>query len=285
MRLAVLRRDQEQEPPLVRDGSLRQSRQAEAFRPSARAMRRGSRCVAASAGARSCARELETDQARLCRMALPALSPRDATVTILGQREDADGRGVAVDFTRWPQAARRIRAECRFRAPGRPLRSDDSSSSTSTASRSGDTQPLFPHPLLARDARGARRRSRAARRHRRAAAAVAAAAYALQQAINGLPLDGGLCAAGGRLFAGLRPGRPHQSRLRRAGGGGRLWRGVRRGADGSARRRPICSPSPACSASRSRRAGASPRAAGCSAAAARHRPDRAGRDDRACCFS
>ena len=32
MRLAVLRRHQEQEPPLVRDGGLRQSRQAEALR-------------------------------------------------------------------------------------------------------------------------------------------------------------------------------------------------------------------------------------------------------------
>ena len=41
-----------------------------------------------------CSPVLETDQARLCRMALPALSEPDAKLTIVRQRESADGRGV-----------------------------------------------------------------------------------------------------------------------------------------------------------------------------------------------
>ena len=73
----------------------------------------------------SCARELETDQARLCRMALPALSPRDAEVAILGQSEDADGRGVAVYFADRRAARRRATAHCRFKFPGRPLHSNE----------------------------------------------------------------------------------------------------------------------------------------------------------------
>ena len=72
----------------------------------------------------SCARELETDQARLCRMALPALSARDADVAILGQSEDADGRGVAVDFAS-PRGAPPRTAHCRFKFPGRPLHSNE----------------------------------------------------------------------------------------------------------------------------------------------------------------
>ena len=72
----------------------------------------------------SCAQVLETDQARLCRMALPALSPRDAAVSILSQKEDADGRGVAIGYRERPGDVRR-EAHCRFRLPGRPLHSSE----------------------------------------------------------------------------------------------------------------------------------------------------------------
>ena len=71
-----------------------------------------------------CARELETDQARLCRMALPALSRGDAAVAILRQTEDADGRGVALAYRETPGARERA-AHCRFRRPGRPLHSSE----------------------------------------------------------------------------------------------------------------------------------------------------------------
>jgi branched-chain amino acid transport system permease protein len=68
----------------------------------------------------SCARELETDQARLCRMAAPALSPPDAHVDIVAQSEDEDGRGVRVSFRANEEPHE---AHCRFVHAGRPLRS------------------------------------------------------------------------------------------------------------------------------------------------------------------
>jgi branched-chain amino acid transport system permease protein len=72
----------------------------------------------------SCSQALETDQARLCRMALPALSPRDAAVSIVSQSEDADGRGVIVAY-RERAGGRRREEHCRFRQPGRPLHSNE----------------------------------------------------------------------------------------------------------------------------------------------------------------
>jgi hypothetical protein len=39
-----------------------------------------------------CSPVLETDQARLCRMALPALMPQEARIAILAQAPDPDGR-------------------------------------------------------------------------------------------------------------------------------------------------------------------------------------------------
>jgi branched-chain amino acid transport system permease protein len=84
-----------------------------------------------------CAAPLETDQARLCRMTLPALSPPDARLSIGLQQEDADGRGLVVEYTSAsnnedePHIAR-----CRFREPGRPLHSQD------LAAVSVDGEPL-----------------------------------------------------------------------------------------------------------------------------------------------
>ena len=71
-----------------------------------------------------CARELETDQARLCRMALPALLAPDAVPLIETQREDDDGRGLDLTFRARADAA--LQSEhCRFRRPGRPLHSTE----------------------------------------------------------------------------------------------------------------------------------------------------------------
>ena len=53
----------------------------------------------AAATLAGCSPALETDQARLCRMALPALMPQDARIAILAQTPDADGRGLSVAFT------------------------------------------------------------------------------------------------------------------------------------------------------------------------------------------
>ena len=83
--------------------------------------------LAALLGIAGCSPWLETDQARLCRMALPALAEPDARLTIVRQQESADGRGVQVDYlVRDPGGVDAAhRAQCRFRAPGRPLRSSE----------------------------------------------------------------------------------------------------------------------------------------------------------------
>ena len=53
----------------------------------------------AAATLAGCSPVLETDQARLCRMALPALIPQEARIAILTQAPDTDGRGLSVAFT------------------------------------------------------------------------------------------------------------------------------------------------------------------------------------------
>jgi branched-chain amino acid transport system permease protein len=72
----------------------------------------------------SCAHELETDQARLCRMALPALAPPEAVVSVRSQSEDADGRGVVIAYADAPEGPDHT-AHCRYLRPGRPLHSTD----------------------------------------------------------------------------------------------------------------------------------------------------------------
>ena len=153
-----------------------------------------------------CARLVETDQARLCRMALPALSPPEATITVLSQREDPDDRGLKVVYRIGSTEANRVHlAACRFRQPGRPLRSDE------LISLSVDGEPLSAVNLYflirfwlatpeARDADPAPLGDVAAlpRLPR-------PVAYALQQGLNGLPLAAiyALLAAAYSLVYGL----------------------------------------------------------------------------------
>jgi branched-chain amino acid transport system permease protein len=87
-------------------------------------MRRFAVLVLLALALASCARELETDQARLCRMALPALSPPEAAIAVDAQSEDDDGRGVRVAFRDAPDGQAH-EARCRFEHPGRPLRSGE----------------------------------------------------------------------------------------------------------------------------------------------------------------
>ena len=154
-----------------------------------------------------CSPALETDQARLCRMALPALMPEASRIAIVAQRPDADGRGLSVAFTaRTPgEEPRDHLAACRFREPGRPNESRDLVSVTldgrsvsearlyvlirywlaTPEGRAADPAPLgdvsalplVPHPL----------------------------AYGLQMALDGLPLAAiyGLLAAAYSLIYGL----------------------------------------------------------------------------------
>jgi len=154
-----------------------------------------------------CSAVLETDQARLCRMALPALSAPDARLTIEGQREQADGRGVEIDFASQSpgREAETHRALCRFKSPGRPLRSDELQAVSidgvglsdvsrlflvrfwlaTPEGRAADPSPLGDLAALPELAPGA--------------------AYMLQQAINGVPLAAiyALLAAAYSLVYGL----------------------------------------------------------------------------------
>jgi branched-chain amino acid transport system permease protein len=86
----------------------------------------------AAATLAGCSPALETDQARLCRMALPALMPQEARIAILAQKPDADGRGLSVAFTArmLDEGPRAHVASCRFREPGRPNESRDLASLT-----------------------------------------------------------------------------------------------------------------------------------------------------------
>ena len=71
----------------------------------------------AAATLAGCSPVLETDQARLCRMALPALMPQEARIVILAQAPDADGRGLNVVFTAETlgEEPQNHLAACRFR--------------------------------------------------------------------------------------------------------------------------------------------------------------------------
>ncbi len=154
-----------------------------------------------------CSPALETDQARLCRMALPALMPQGARIAILTQKPDADGRGLSIAFTtETPDAEpQRHAAACRFREPGRPRESRDLTSLTLDSRPLSDTELLFlirywlatpegrsadPAPLG--DLAGLPKLPRGL-------------AYGLQMALDGLPLSAiyALLAAAYSLIYGL----------------------------------------------------------------------------------
>jgi branched-chain amino acid transport system permease protein len=147
---------------------------------------------------------VETDQARLCRMALPALAPADAKIRIQAESEHDDRKGVNVDFALTPEGAPH-RAVCRFRNAGRPNRSEEMTALTIDGEMLDETHRYFltrfwlatpearaadPSPLG--DVKALPEMS-------------FPAAYALQQAINGLPLAAtyALLAAAYSLIYGL----------------------------------------------------------------------------------
>ncbi len=154
-----------------------------------------------------CSPTLETDQARLCRMALPALIPEGEHITIKSQRPDADGRGLVVAFTAGSSREEPTPhvAACRFREPGRPSQSRDLVSLTLDGTPLSDAQLYFlvrywlataegqaadPAPLG--DLNGTLQLSRNL-------------AYGLQMALDGLPLSAiyALLAAAYSLVYGL----------------------------------------------------------------------------------
>jgi branched-chain amino acid transport system permease protein len=137
-----------------------------------------------------CSPVLETDQARLCRMALPALLPQEARIAIMAQAPDVDGRGLSVAFTAQTpgEEPKNHLAACRFRDPGRPRESRDLTSLTLDGQPVSETRLFLlirywlatpegraadPAPLGDLSALPAVRRP---------------IAYGLQMALDGLPL-------------------------------------------------------------------------------------------------
>ncbi len=154
-----------------------------------------------------CATLLETDQARLCRMALPAVEDRDATIQIVSQTAFADGRGLRVDYLAAPPGER-LRphfAECRFIAPGRPRRSQDLTSIVTDRGRLGDYQlaTLIRFWLATPEARAADPSPLAGAET--VWSAPLPVVYGVQQAVNGMPLAAiyALLAAAYSLVYGL----------------------------------------------------------------------------------
>jgi branched-chain amino acid transport system permease protein len=73
-----------------------------------------------------CEAIVETDQARLCRIALPALWPEADRFLNLKETEFADGRGLRIDFSTEPSSVEaNPYIACHFNAPGRPRRAED----------------------------------------------------------------------------------------------------------------------------------------------------------------
>jgi len=154
-----------------------------------------------------CATLLETDQARLCRMTLPAIEDADAKIRIVRQTAFADGRGLRVDYLSGlaDETLKPHYAECRFRAPGRPRRSQDLISVATDRGPLGDYQlaTLIRFWLATPEARAADPSPLAGAES--ALSAPMPLAYGLQQAVNGLPLAAiyALLAAAYSLVYGL----------------------------------------------------------------------------------
>lgn len=143
-------------------------------------------CLVLLAG---CARLLETDQARLCRMALPAIGDVNATIRILRQTPFDDGRGLRVDYLAGApgQALAPHFAECRFLAPGRPRKSQDLISLVTDRGPLGDFQlaMLIRFWLATPEGRAADPLPLAGAES--VWSAPMPLAYGLQQAVNGMP--------------------------------------------------------------------------------------------------
>jgi branched-chain amino acid transport system permease protein len=154
-----------------------------------------------------CATLLETDQARLCRMALPAIEDPDASIRILRQSPFEDGRGLRVDYSAAAPGGAPIRhfAECRFREPGRPRKSQDLVSIQTDRGPLGEYQlaTLIRFWLATPEGRAADPQPLA--RAETVWAAPMPVTYAAQQAVNGLPLAAiyALLAAAYSLVYGL----------------------------------------------------------------------------------
>jgi len=154
-----------------------------------------------------CSPTVETDQARLCRMALPALMPQEARIAILKQEADPDGRGLRVAFTAEAPGGepRNHLAACRFRMAGRPRESRDLTSLTLDGLALSETQLLFLIRYWLATPEGRASDPAPIGDVSALPQAPHALAYGLQMALDGLPLASvyALLAAAYSLIYGL----------------------------------------------------------------------------------
>ena len=154
-----------------------------------------------------CSAALETDQARLCRMALPALMPEGAEFVIVSQRPDPDSRGLTVEFTaaspgeKWEPHT----ATCRFRQPGRPRESRDLVSMTLDGAPLSGPQLYFLIRYWLATPEGRAADPAPLGRFSGVPELPRGVAYGLQMALDGLPLSAiyALLAAAYSLIYGL----------------------------------------------------------------------------------
>jgi branched-chain amino acid transport system permease protein len=160
--------------------------------------------VAALAG---CSPVVETDQARLCRMALPALMPEAARIAIQAQRPDPDGRGLSVAFAAETpgEAPKTHLAACRFREPGRPRASSHLVSLTLDGRAIPDTRLFFLIRYWLATPEGRAADPAPLGDVSRLPVVAHGLAYGLQMALDGLPLAStyALLAAAYSLIYGL----------------------------------------------------------------------------------
>ena len=161
----------------------------------------------AAATLAGCSPTVETDQARLCRMALPALMPEEARIAILNQEADADGRGLRLAFTAEAPGGepQNHLAACRFREPGRPRESRDLTSLTLDGQALSETQLFFLIRYWLATPEGRAADPAPIGDVSALPQAPHAIAYGLQMALDGLPLASiyALLAAAYSLIYGL----------------------------------------------------------------------------------
>ncbi len=154
-----------------------------------------------------CSPALETDQARLCRMALPALIADDAVIAVLAQTPDADGRGLTVEFaaTAPGEAPERHVVSCRFRERGRPRESRDLAELSLDGDAIGEARLFALHRYWLATPEARAGDPAPVEALDRAPALPRPAAYALQMALDGLPIVAvyALLAAAYSLIYGL----------------------------------------------------------------------------------
>ena len=161
--------------------------------------------AAASALLAGCAPSVDTDQARLCRIALPALWPNAERFVDLSQSAFPDGRGLRIDFQTAPPSKGSPFITCAFKAPGRPKRAEDIVSIETNAETLGPVRLYMLERFWLGTPEGRAADPAPLGDVSRLPDIPPAAAYLLQQIIDGLPLAGvyALVAAAYSLIYGL----------------------------------------------------------------------------------